>query len=207
MESSLRRYTELPYLIEYLQSKELVLLNPASWEDRNDSYYIEQYNKSSGLKCSYALCLTDSPETYHHWKIFAYGSGGVCIEFDKNKLVNAVSKVTGLRSEHVKYSSIEALRKSEPMSSDLPFLKRYAFIDEKEYRLFYGVKNAEEPEFRISVPIASVARITLSPWLEKSVVKQVKGTLKSIEGCESLEIYRSTLIENESWKKIARYRE
>ncbi len=30
MEQSLRRYTELPYLIDYLQTKELVLLNPAT---------------------------------------------------------------------------------------------------------------------------------------------------------------------------------
>lgn len=49
METSLRRYTELPCLIDYLQTKELALLNPALWDDRNDSYYIEMYAQANSL--------------------------------------------------------------------------------------------------------------------------------------------------------------
>ena len=81
-----RRYTELPFLIDYLMTKELVLLDPRSWDDRNDSYYIEQYAARKSLQGFAALCLTESPETYHHWKIFSSGSSGVCIEFFKDSL-------------------------------------------------------------------------------------------------------------------------
>lgn len=49
MEPSLRRYTELPHLIDFHQTKELALLNPALWDDRNDSYYIEQFALANGL--------------------------------------------------------------------------------------------------------------------------------------------------------------
>ncbi|MNF89480.1 hypothetical protein D3C84_720080 [compost metagenome] len=56
---------------------------------------------------------------------------------------------------------------------------------------------------RIPVPLSSIKRITLSPWLTKSVVDHVKQTLKSIKGCGSLKIYKSTLVENENWKKFA----
>ena len=39
----LRRYTELPFLIDFLETKEITLLNPSAWDDRNDSYYLQQY--------------------------------------------------------------------------------------------------------------------------------------------------------------------
>jgi len=203
MESSLRRYTELPYLIDFLQSKELVLLNPASWDDRNDSYYIEQFARAKSLLSTYALCLAEAPETYHHWRVFSHGSGGTCIEFDKSRLVTAANVIQGLRAEEVRYKTLEELRRCPPSQSDLPFLKRYAFSDEKEFRLFYGTTTKGAPTFRVPMPIEAVKRITLSPWLPDSVVNHVKKTLKTIEGCNSLKIYRSTLVENEDWKKFA----
>jgi len=179
------------------------LVDPSSWDDRNDSYYIEQYAKLKNYKSTYALCLAEAPETYHHWKVFSHGNGGACIEFDKSIFLEAVNKVNGLRAEEVKYKTIEALRKSSPDDSDLPFLKRYAFIDEKEFRLFYASNNEGSPIFRVEAPLKAIRRITLSPWLSSSVVTHVKSTLKSIEGCESLKIYKSTLVENENWKKFA----
>lgn len=46
--------------------------------------------------------------------------------------------ISGLRAENVKYKTIASLREFAPSQADLPFLKRYAFSDEKEFRLFYG---------------------------------------------------------------------
>ena len=203
MEPMLRRYTELPYVIDLLQTKELVLLNPASWDDSNDSYYIEQYTRIKGLAGTFALCLTQAPETYHHWKIFSHGSGGACIVFDKIKFMKSALKVEGLRAEEVQYKTIAELRSSKPKKEDLPFLKRYAYIDEKELRLILGRKNEGPVTFRFSIPLSAIDRITLSPWLPKGVVENVKKTLKSFEGCSSLHIYRSTLVDNEKWKGFA----
>jgi N-acyl-L-homoserine lactone synthetase len=39
MNEILRRYTDLPFLFDYLHTKELALLNPKSWDDMNDSYF------------------------------------------------------------------------------------------------------------------------------------------------------------------------
>ena len=203
MEPSLRRYTELPYLIDFLRTKELALLNPALWDDRNDSYYIEQFARANGLLSTYALCLAEASETYHHWRIFSQGSSGACIEFEKPQIVFAASVIPGLRAEYVKYKTINSLREFAPSQSDLPFLKRYAFSDEKEFRLFYGVAMKGPPVFRLPVPLKAIKRITLSPWLPDSVANHVKTTLKSIDGCKSLKIYKSTLVENENWKKFA----
>lgn len=203
MKSSLRRYTELPFLVDFLRTHELALLNPTSWDDRNDSYYIEQYVAALGLKAAYALCLAESAETYHHWRVFSHGTGGVCIEFDKDKFVENALKVPELRAEAVQYRTIKQLRDSAPQRSELPFLKRYAFIHEKEFRLFLGGNKASPDIFRFKMPLTSIDRITLSPWLPISVVENVKKTLKAINGCSRIKIYKSTLVENEDWKKFA----
>ena len=203
METLLRRYTELPYVIDYLHTEELALLNPASWDDRNDSFYIEEYARQSEAKSVYALCLADCAETYHHWRVFSHGSGGACIQFKRKEFLAAISEVDGLRSEGVKYKTINALRRAKPISDELPFLKRFAFKNEGEFRLFYTSKAEGPPIHRISVPRACVDRIILSSWLPEVVADRVKTTLKSIPGCSEVKIYRSTLVENEDWKKLA----
>ena len=203
METLLRRYTEIPYLIDYLYSEELVLLNPSTWDDRNDSFYIEKYAKLSNIESVYALCLADCAETYHHWRVFSHGSGGACIQFNRDKFMAAISKVDGLRAEKVSYRTIQQLRDQEPRLNDLPFLKRYAFQHENEFRLFYPLKTKGELIHRIPVPLSCIDRVILSHWLPKSVSDRVKKTLKSIPKCSKVKIYRSTLVENEDWKKLA----
>lgn len=203
MEATLRRYTEIPYVIDLLQTRELVLVNPKAWDDRNDSFYIEQYGRATGLRSTYALCLAEAPETYHHWRVFSHGSGGACITFDKDKIIRYAAKIKGVRAESVQYKTISELRAEPPATDDLPFLKRYAYIDEQEFRLFCGSKTKGEPTMRIPIPLSAIDRITLSPWLPKSVSEHVKTTLKGITGCEHLRIFRSTLVENEVWKRFA----
>ena len=203
METLLRRYTELPYLIDYLNTGELALLNPATWDDRNDSFYIEEYARQSGAKSVYALCMADCAETYHHWRVFSHGSGGACIQFKRENFMATISGIEGLQSERVTYKTIKDLRDHKPSIEDLPFLKRFAFQHEVEFRLFYSSKTKCLPIYRIPVPLRCIDRIILSPWLAKSVASQVKKTLKSIPKCSKLKVYRSTLVENEDWKKFA----
>jgi len=203
LEPMLRRYTEIPYVIDFLQTRELALVSPKAWDDRNDSFYIEQYARAVRLRSTYALCLAEAPETYHHWRVFSHGSGGACIIFDKDKLVKNATKLKGLRAESVQYKTISELRNEPPQTQDLPFLKRYAYIDEQEFRLFYGSKLKGQVIVRVPLPLSAIERITLSPWLPKSVADHVKRTLKAIKGCENIRIFRSTLVENEAWKGFA----
>lgn len=203
METLLRRYTELPYIIDYLHTEELALLNPASWDDRNDSFFIEEYARQSRVKSVYALCLANCPETYHHWRVFSHGSGGACIQFKQTEFLTAISKVSGLRSEEVKYKTINELRRARPTLNELPFLKRYAFQNEGEFRLFYISEVEGPPIYRIHVPRSCIDCIILSPWLPNVVADRVKKTLKSIPGCSDVKMYRSTLVENEDWKRLA----
>ena len=109
------------------------------------------------------MCLAEAFETYHHWRVFSNSSGGVCIEFDKDKLIAEVADVPGLRAETVQYRTIKALREQPVAESDLPFLKRHAFRDEKEFRLFVGRKTRDTPLLRVPVDRSAVRRVTLSP--------------------------------------------
>ncbi len=203
METFLRRYTELPYIIEYLHTEQLALLNPASWDDRNDSFYIEEYARRAGVKSVYALCLADGAETYHHWRVFSHGSGGACIQFRREQFLAAVAQAPGLRAQAVQYRTLNDLQAAAPALDELPFLKRHAFQDESEFRLFHASAQPGPPIHRIAMPRSAVDRIILSPWLPRTVAQHVKQTLKALPGCSRLKVYRSTLVENENWKKFA----
>lgn len=205
MDSSnfLRRYTELPFLIDFLATGELYLPSPRSWDDRNDSYYLEKYSKLYGLDDVYALCLTEAPETYHHWKVFSSGTSGVCIVFDREKFVSEVEKIDDLTVGSVQYKTIKEMRGAPIHRDELPFLKRYPYRDEWEFRLFSAPKSSINNGLRIAISKAAISHISLSPWLPKSVVSEIKKLLKGIKGCSRIKIYASTLVENEQWKKLS----
>jgi hypothetical protein len=203
MANFLRRYTELPFLIDLLRSQEVALLDPSNWDDRNDAFFIQQYKKKVQAKGIYALCLAEASETYHHWRVFSSGSGGVCIEFDKRKLIGHTQEVANLVSGAVTYKRIIELNGCGLDNEALPFLKRHVFCDEKEFRLIVANKSTQETFLRIPIALAAIRRITLSPWLPKDVAVSVKAALKQIDGCADLKISHSTLIENEKWKNFA----
>ena len=172
------------------------------WDDKNDSHYLESYAKASGFESTCALCLTEASETYHHWKVFTSGSSGVCIEFKKEALIRFAEKVSGLRAESVQYRTIKQLRNTPPTREQLPFLKRDAFSDELEFRLFVASNNPSSEPLRFHVPASAVKRVVLSPWIPGVVSEQVRVTLNEIVGCKSLKVKCSSLINNENWKQL-----
>ncbi len=203
MSGLLRRYTELPYVLDCLRTKQLTLLSPKTWDDKNDSFYVEAYAKAKNLSAVYVLCLTEADETYHHWKVFSSGSSGVCIVFKKEALITWAKPIDGMRLASVKYRTRKQCRDAPPVLEDLPFLKRYAFGDEREFRLFAAPSVTAPGPLKLRLPLSTIDRIMLNPWLPKSVADQVKATIKELEGCKSLKVYRSTLVDNEDWKKFA----
>lgn len=63
------------------------------------------------------------------------------------------------------------------------------------------MNETKEFEF-LPISLSCISRITLSPWLSHPLAKAVKNALRSQKGCGKLKVYRSTLIENESWKQL-----
>src|SRR5262249_8374417 len=53
----------------------------------------------------------------------------------------------------------------------------------------------------IPITWSCIDRIILSPWMPPTLTKQVVKTIKEIKGCNRLKVVRSTLIDDEHWKK------
>lgn len=201
---TLRRYTNLAATIHILRNRALTLLNPATWDDRNDAYFMSQYKQRKGAKTLLALCFAEAPETYHHWRVFSHGSDGVCLEFDKNALVEIVEGCELMQARMVEYKEIESVQHPPPSVDKLPFLKRYPYKPEMEFRLIYVNLNETIESERINIPLDCITQITLSPWMAIPLASTTRETLLGIDGCHHLSVRRSSLIENEKWKRVAR---
>jgi len=201
LETFLRRYTDLPALVYMLTEKRITLLDPDTWDDKNDSYFLRVYRERNKFESVLALCFTQSGETYHHWRVFASGASGVCITFKRKQLISAIGRRAGVRAGLVKYLKVRDTRNTRPASSRLPFLKRYPFEQENEFRVIHS-SRVKRASLDIPIPLSSIDRITLSPWLHPSLSTYVKKMLWAIPGCGKLEIVRSTLISNEEWKSF-----
>lgn len=197
----LLRYTELPALIHLLTHRELTLLDPMSWDDKNDSSFITLYKEKCELKSILALCFTKASETYHHWRVFAAGSSGVRIQFDESLLRVAARRIPNLKFQEVEYLTIRQLREQVVPKEKLPFLKRYPFHPEQEMRLLWESSTEERRHLAVPIELSVIERITLSPWLHPALVEDVKALVKRIDGCASIKVYQSTLISNDDWLK------
>ena len=200
----LRRYTQLPSLIYTLTERKLTLLDPQSWADTNDSYYMGLYRETARLKSLLALCFTLDSETFHHWKVFAPGPAGVCIEFERNELTERLQRHPGIQVAPVQYIKLPDRRKMRPDPAELPFIKRYGFRHEEECRAVYASLRKVHPTLDVKIKLTDIARIRLSPWLPLQLRSHVVKTLRGIRDCGNLSIVRSTLISNQEWKDLGR---
>jgi hypothetical protein len=198
----LRRYLELPALVALLQDRALTLLSPRSWEDQNDSHFLELYRERRQLSCLLAACFTQVPETFHHWRVFAHGSSGVCVSFHRDKLSRALLRVPGVSIQPVQYFTLEDRRRAPIRVEQLPFMKRSAFRDEAEVRVLFASSTAADAPRQLPVPLNAIARITLSPLLPSALRHAMVTVIRSIPGCQRLSIARSTLLANDQWKAL-----
>ena len=203
-QSFLRRYTELAPLLYLLQKQALTLLSPRSWDDRNDAHFLETYKQQGGFASVLALCFTEAPETYHHWRVFAGGSSGVCLEFDKKLLVASMTPKAGITHDRVEYKTIDELRKVLRASVDLRFVKRNPFRDEKEFRIIYVDPTTSLEAKDVSFDRSALQRVVVNPWMPKSVYESVRDLIVGLDDWKHLKVHRTTLVDNEEWRLLAR---
>lgn len=185
-----------------LSERQITLLDPQSWDDKNDSHYLRLYQEKKNLKTVLAICFAQANETYHHWRVFAQGSSGACISFNRRVLFTALKQESDLRMEPVNYLTLREIRDKVPATEELPFLKRYPFQNEQEFRVVYESTKRTIPKLDIPIPLSCIYKVTLSPWLPKVLSDHMKAVLRGIPGCSGLKIKRSTLISNEEWKRL-----
>ncbi len=201
---SFRRYTNLAATIHLLHERSITLLNPALWDDKNDAYFMSEYKRHKGAEAVLALCFAECAETYHHWRVFSHGANGVCIEFERDKLLSAFDGDPKIRKGYVEYKLIKDAGRLEAISLEkLPFLKRHPYLDEQEYRIVYSDTERSLDFKNYPIDLKCIRRITLSPWITKALANSVKKVLKGIAGCGEISVSRSTLTNNEKWRALA----
>jgi len=202
-ETKVYRYSNIAYIIDALARGEMVLLDPSSWEDKNDSQYIDLYRQYREVAGVFASCCTLSRETFHHWYIFGGSSAGAFIEYDRAELEACLEGLKSgghkLRYKPVKYLTLENVEKSTASLKNFPFLKRFGFQSEKEYRVIVETDDETMTSYPIPIPIDVIRRIVINPWLPKSVVSSLRERIRSIPGCDRLSVDHSRLIKSDRW--------
>jgi hypothetical protein len=196
----LNRYTSLPILLDLLKRKKLVLLDPKTWEDKNDSQIILEYKRRKKIRNFFAICFSTDDETIHGWKNYASGISGCLIEFDKEKLLNSFIGIKGIRKGNVHYKKVTDVEENSIEVDDIPFIKRYPYRIETEFRILWeGRTDEEKIEFDIS--LNSINKITISQNMPKDVYNTIVSLLREDFKDPEKRINRSTLFENQRWIK------
>jgi hypothetical protein len=199
----IRRYTDFPAAMRILRHRQITLLSPSTWDDQNDRNMMEAFQRSNRSKCVLALCFAQSKETYHHWKIYAGTSNGVCIKFDKAKLFAAVVQ-QGVVADVVNYETIpNIVFNIQPPPHKLPFLKRSAYSDERELRLVWQSATECLSYKDFDIPIDAITEITINPWAPLPLAEEMKLCLKSLPDCSEIAIFKSQLIDHGAWRQLA----
>lgn len=203
------RYTSITGVIDILRRKQLAILNPQQWDDRNDKFFMELYQEHKRAKGIYALCAAMRTETYHHWRVFTGGASGACIVLKRAPLeeyLTSVSSrpaapVTAVRFGEVTYLKLPQVRKIDRADIDrLPFLKRYGFTDEAEFRIVIETEAEQQGAIYINCEPDWIDRIYINPWLPKEQAVSLIETLKEIGGSSKIKISRSRLIDSDTWR-------
>lgn len=130
----------------------------------------------------------------------------VRIRFDRSELIAAIRKQKGVIWGDIDYKTHEQLKAlaktrtgSDPIAK-LPFIKRYGFRDESEFRIIYESKTRSVPTTAIPIPLSCVNRIIFSYKLNYRVYRAIRSELRTLDGCQSLDIRPSNLTESKTWK-------
>lgn len=200
-EGYIKRYTSISSVIDMLSRRELALLDPQTWDDRNDRYYMGLYKEHSHAASLYAACFTQDQETYHHWRVFTGTSDGACIEIDRAKLEKHVAGTPNIRVGEVDYKTLKEIDLATSADrKNLPFLKRVGFGPELEFRVLAVSADPQGTVLGLPIKLDFIRRIYFNPWIPDTVYKSVKPLLESIDGCSHIRITRSQLIDSLHWK-------
>ncbi len=194
----INRYTTLPVLLDMLKRKRLVLLDPTSWEDKNDSEILLQYKKRKKVRNLFALCFSCGDETIHHWKTFADGTSGCCVEFDSQKLIDHIRNINGIQYRKVTYKKLKDVSDSTMKVDDIPFTKRWPYRCEEEFRIIWTGSTTQD-SFEIPFDLRMITKVTISQRMPQQVYDTIRDHLREAFAKPDQRINRSTLYENKIW--------
>jgi len=195
----LNRFTSLPVLLDILENKKLVLLDPSlCWDDKNDTLIIEAYKQKAHIKNLFALCFTHRAETIHHWRTFANGASGCCIQFDAITLFETLNKIKEIRHGVVDYLKISETQPEGISLKQIPFIKRIPYQFEREYRIIWE-GDWYLQTFSVRIDLNIIQKITFSQQMPEPVYESIRNLISERYKISKNQINRSTIYENKKW--------
>ena len=198
------RFTDIPSLLYMLNKKSITFLDPKKWPDKNDVHSISRFEELTEYEDLFALCFLKTSETSHHWSVYSPGNSGCYIEFDKNKLIEELTlncKKFNFMQDEVTYVELNKFNEHQITPNKLPFIKRYPYRGEEEFRIVLGSKTSVRQSY-VDIPIdhKCIKKVCLSPSLPPNIFKEIK---KIIEGyCSEINVKKTTIYDNGHWKKL-----
>lgn len=214
----LRRYMPVRYALQLLRARKLAFLDPDSWRDRNDAYFMQAYREVKGLRSLLAVCFTQVSERHHHWERFgspfcptpskAADSNDVdmelvCVEFDRQALLASFCGDPGIRSGAVTYRTLKHLEAMPPKHSTWPFVKRLPYKDEAEYRIIYESQKSVRRPHMISTDLRAIRRIVIGPYANPDRRDEIKRQIREIRlDRDNIKVTKTTILDNARWQRI-----
>lgn len=192
----LYKYLDLEKFIKLLSYKKIEMSKPSKWTDE-DKWEGAFLSENFPLD-KYALCFTDSVESYAMWKIFLKDKFGVRIKIDAKVLLEADSllslgKVGYFKRNAYRLAEKEALENVEGEGNKeliRCLLKRSAFEYEHEYRL---LSSKQKFDFDWA---KNIELVQFHPGLDDDFVDFMKKILHSKFRKLTCELRKSTLNED-----------
>ena len=116
---------------------------------------------------------------------------------------NAQSIRTG-KVEYPEVKALEARANNGTLSKeDLPFIKRYPYRGEEEFRIIFESDETEVLSHDIDIDVSCIKSVSLSPWVHKSLRAKTKELIKKIDGCSNIKVVEATITDHDNWKSCA----
>tara|TARA_Y100001947_G_scaffold153393_1_gene156166 strand:- start:74 stop:682 length:609 start_codon:yes stop_codon:yes gene_type:complete len=196
----LYRYTNIASTIDIINNKRLTLLDPVTWDDTNDVFTMLRYKKLSQYASVLALCFSYHEQTYHHWKVFAPGTDGICLTFKRSEIEQRLRADPHVRFEEVKYIPTKNASVFKNNINRLPFLKRQQYEDEAEFRALYSGPD-KLLSYHVPIALSDLSRITISPWVPGPLEDGVKDVFREKLAGSGVQVHSSELVDSFAWKR------
>jgi hypothetical protein len=198
------RFTTLDRFIEVLKTKKFAFVNPSSWADPFEKFFLERdfliNNEKFKLPIKekiFAVCVSGTISSEAYWKVYAPKEDGIRLTFETEKLLtNFLDKISDadvyigkvsyqITKEFHKISFdkkglIKEIKNSKIGEQQIKLLlkKRKSFLYEDELRIIiipHKKNNSETIIFRSDTDITSYTNdYTLDPRLGRNHVKVLR---------------------------------
>lgn len=156
----LHRYTSINELRYLLRENVIKFSNWKRWPDENDKELLKIYENKI-KKSVFVYCLSSGSESIHHWSAYA-NKNGCRLKFNLD-IINLLIQKNNIIARPISYIKQSDLASQNLTVQDLPFLKRYPYKVENEFRLV-KIRKQDFGYFSLNVCPEIITKISLSPF-------------------------------------------